>query len=238
LRKEPVPPSLFPVFRDEEELPADADLDVNIRRALERSTLLVVICSPRAVTSQYVDEEIRAFKELGRSDRILALLIDGEPDAKEPALECLPQSLRFGKARADGTIDWEAPTQPIAADARPEGRAAEGWTTAPAYEQALEDEDKLARRQIAHLTSDYEKRLELAKLKVVAGALGVDLGELTKRNQVFELAKARRRSLVSSPRGSRPSASSPSPPWRRASLPSATRGRRSGSATARSARAT
>jgi hypothetical protein len=185
-----------------------------------------------------VDEEIRAFKELGRSDRILALLIDGEPDAKEPALECLPQSLRFGKARADGTIDWEAPTQPIAADARPEGRAAEGWTTAPAYEQALEDEDKLARRQIAHLTSDYEKRLELAKLKVVAGALGVDLGELTKRNQVFELAKARRRSLVSSPRGSRPSASSPSPPWRRASLPSATRGRRSGSATARSARAT
>ncbi|RYD25866.1 MAG: hypothetical protein EOP87_23695, partial [Verrucomicrobiaceae bacterium] len=33
-RGEPVPPNLYPVFRDEEELPADADLSVNIRRAL------------------------------------------------------------------------------------------------------------------------------------------------------------------------------------------------------------
>ena len=196
LRQEPVPASLFPVFRDEEELPADADLSVNIRSALERSGLLVVLCSPRAVTSPFVDEEIRYFKELGRSDRILALLIDGEPDARDPALECLPKSLRFGKPRADGTIDWEAPTQPIAADTRPEGRAAEGWTTAAAYEQALEEEDALSRRQIAHLTRDYEKRLELAKLKVIAGALGVDLGELTKRNQSFELAKARKRARV------------------------------------------
>ena len=195
-RREPVPHSLFPVFRDEEELPADADLSVNIRRALERSGLLVVICSPRAVLSQFVDDEIRHFKELGRSDRILALLIDGEPNARDAAVECLPKSLRYGKPRGDGTIDWDARTEPIAADVRPEGQAVQGWTTAGAYEQALEEEDKLPGRQIAHLTREYERRLEQAKLKVIAGALGVDLGELTKRDQSFELAKARRRARV------------------------------------------
>src|SRR5271156_4188508 len=45
--------SLYPVFRDEEELPADADLTKNIRHALENSDLLVVLCSPRAVESRF-----------------------------------------------------------------------------------------------------------------------------------------------------------------------------------------
>src|SRR5881392_3881747 len=60
---EPIPESLYPVFRDEEELPADADLTQNIRRALENSRLLVVLCSPGAVASRFVAEEIRYFKE-------------------------------------------------------------------------------------------------------------------------------------------------------------------------------
>jgi hypothetical protein len=195
-RGETVPASLFPVFRDEEELSADADLSMNIRRALEHSGLLVVLCSPRAVASPYVDEEIRHFKELGKSDRTLALLIDGEPNAKDEALECLPHALRYGQPRPDGTVDWTVRTQPIAADARLDGKPAQGWTTAAAYENALEEEDALSRRQIHERTREYEKRLELAKLKVIAGALGVPLGELTKRNQVFELAKARRRTRI------------------------------------------
>lgn len=43
LRGEPVPASLYPVFRDEEELPADADLSANNQRALKHSALLVVL---------------------------------------------------------------------------------------------------------------------------------------------------------------------------------------------------
>ena len=135
LRGEPVPASLYPVFRDEEELPADADLSVNIRRALEHSALLVVLCSPRAVASRFVADEIRYFKELGRTDRILGLMIDGEPNASDdPAkqkaglraeMECLPQPLRYGVPGADGRVDWAVRTEPIAADVRPDeiGRA-------------------------------------------------------------------------------------------------------------------
>src|SRR5258708_22421716 len=73
-----IPASLYPVFRDEEELPADADLTRNIQQALENSGLLVVLCSPRAVESRFVADEIRYFKELGKADRILALMVDGE----------------------------------------------------------------------------------------------------------------------------------------------------------------
>jgi len=60
-RGDPIPASLYPVFRDEEELPADADLTKNIRQALENSGLLVVLCSPRAVESSFVRAEIRYF---------------------------------------------------------------------------------------------------------------------------------------------------------------------------------
>src|ERR1700730_1882275 len=78
-----IPSSLYPVFRDEEELPADADLTRKIQQALERSSLLVVICSPRAAESRFVAEEIRYFKELGNSDRIVSLMIDGEPNVSD-----------------------------------------------------------------------------------------------------------------------------------------------------------
>src|SRR5207249_4517924 len=109
-----IPASLYPVFRDEEELPADADLTRNIRQALENSELMVVLCSPRAVESRFVAEEIRYFKELGKADRILALMIDGEPNAakdlaKQTAgltaeMECLPEPLRRGVATNDGSL--------------------------------------------------------------------------------------------------------------------------------------
>ena len=204
LRGDKVPASLYPVFRDEAELPADADLSTNIRRALENSGLLVVLCSPRAVQSRFVADEIRYFKEQGRSDRMLALMLDGEPNASDDpakveifgaAAECFPEPLRFGVAgEGDPTnIDWTARTEPIAADVRPGGRCEQGWTTAAAYREQLVKEGKLTARQIGSAVAEYNERLELAKLKVIAGALGLPLGELTQRDKAFQLAKAKRR---------------------------------------------
>jgi len=198
-----IPPSLYPVFRDEEELPADADLTRNIQQALERSGLLVVICSPRAAESRFVAEEIRYFKELGNSDRILALMIDGEPNVSDDAgkqksgipsaAECLPEPLRYGVAAENGTIDWSRRTEPIAADARPAGQPEQGWTTAAAYREALLKNGKMDEREVAQKIREYDERLELAKLKVIAGALGVPLGILTARDKAMQLQKAKQR---------------------------------------------
>ena len=205
-RGEPIPSTLYPVFRDEEELPADADLTKNVQRALEKSGLLLVLCSPRAVDSRFVAEEIRYFKELGRSDRIIALMIDGEPNASDDRAkqssgigaerECLPEPLRFGVARADGSVDWSARTEPIAADARPGGQPVQGWTTAAAFRDTLERENKLSLREIKDAVHEYEQRLNLAKLKVIAGALAVPLGTLSQRDKAMQLRKAQQRARV------------------------------------------
>lgn len=201
LRGGQVPASLYPVFRDEAELPADADLANNITQALDRSDLLVVLCSPRAVQSRYVAEEIRYFKNLGRSGRVLALMIDGEPnvteDAAKPGLECLPEPLRYGAAREDGSVDWSVRVEPIAADVRPQGRPEQGWTSAALYGRELKKrQPALGSRELREAVTEYDKRLNEAVLKIVAGGLGVPFGVLTQRDQVRALAAARRRSQV------------------------------------------
>lgn len=114
-----VPRRLFPVFRDQEELPSSPDLSGAIDEALRQSRYLIVIASPYAAVSKWVDQEIARFRALGRGDRILCLIVDGEPHADlQPGkglLECFPPALR----NAD-TIE------PIAADVRPgkDGKAA------------------------------------------------------------------------------------------------------------------
>jgi tetratricopeptide (TPR) repeat protein len=116
-----VPARLGAVFRDREELPTATDLGAVINEALANSATQIVVCSPAAARSKWVNEEIKAFKRLGREDRILCLIIDGEPNASElPGREdeeCFPAALRF-KLGPDGELSDER-TEPIAADARP-----------------------------------------------------------------------------------------------------------------------
>lgn len=155
-----VPPRLFPIFRDREELPVSADLGSNINEALRESRYLIVVCSPRAAQSRWVGEEIKTFKRLGREDRILALIIDGEPNASDgkpgfvSADECFPEPLRY-RFGADGQLCSER-TEPIAADAR---------------------EGKDGRNN--------------AKLKLLAGLLGINYDELKQRDQDCRLRRAR-----------------------------------------------
>lgn len=84
----PVPEKLYPCFRDREELKAARDLRTILDNALQRSNHLVVLCSPAAARSRWVDHEIRSFSELGKSDRIHAVIAEGEPD------EVMPPALR------------------------------------------------------------------------------------------------------------------------------------------------
>jgi TIR domain-containing protein len=115
----PLPKRLFPVFRDRDELPGASDLGGKIQEALTTSRSLVVICSPQSAVSKWVNEEVKTYKRLGRSDRVLCLMIDGEPNAAPDSglLECFPRAVRF-QVDAHGEI-IEEPAEPIAADARP-----------------------------------------------------------------------------------------------------------------------
>ncbi len=135
------PKRFHPVFRDRDELPASADLGAVIKKALDASHYLIVICSRNAAQSHWVNKEIETFLALGRRDHILAIIVDGEPNTGD-ARECFPPALRR--------------FEPIAADARPVG---DGKTN--------------------------------AKLKLLAGMLGVNFDSLKRRD-----ALRRRRLLV------------------------------------------
>lgn len=116
-----VPKRLTPIFRDREELATATDLGTVISEALRQSACQIVICSPQSAKSKWVNEEIIAFKRLGREERIFCLIVGGEPNASDnPAIadqECFPPALRF-KLDAEGNLGTTR-TEPIAADARP-----------------------------------------------------------------------------------------------------------------------
>ncbi|MFC4525555.1 TIR domain-containing protein [Dyella halodurans] len=115
-----IPKRLAPVFRDRDELASANDLGRKVNEALGESESLIVICSPRSAASRWVNEEVLAFKRLGRSERIFCLIVDGEPNASEwPGREneeCFVPALRF-RLGADDALSQEH-TEPIAADAR------------------------------------------------------------------------------------------------------------------------
>ena len=81
-----LPRRLGKVFRDREELSTGQNLGDHLTAALDKSENLVVICSPNAVNSQWVSQEIEYFKALGRGDRIFGLLVDGGGEALPPPL--------------------------------------------------------------------------------------------------------------------------------------------------------
>jgi hypothetical protein len=115
------PRRLYPIFRDDDELPTSADLGAQIRTALSESEYLIVLCSPAAATSRWVAEEILTFKRLGGENRILAVILDGEPHASRTAAgaarECFPEPLRYTVGE-DGALT-DTLVEPIAADLRP-----------------------------------------------------------------------------------------------------------------------
>jgi hypothetical protein len=112
-----VPKTLRPIFRDREEFSAGHSLTEQTLAALQVSQFLIVICSPNAARSRYVNDEIRCFKALGRAAYVINVIVAGEPG--DPQRECFPPAVRF-KVGADGGITEEY-EHPIAADARPQG---------------------------------------------------------------------------------------------------------------------
>jgi tetratricopeptide (TPR) repeat protein len=122
-------PRLVPIFRDREELATSDSLSDTITRALSASKHLIVVCSPAAAASRWVDAEIRQFRALRPDGSVLCLLTD------EPAVSFPPAILEAVAA------------EPLAADLREHADGRDG-----------------------------------AKLKLIAGLLGIGLDELKRRD--------------------------------------------------------
>lgn len=155
----PIPERAYPVFRDKNELPTSGDLNQSIIEALDDSLYLIVICSLRSQKSIYVNEEIKYFKQIGRANRVLALIINGEPNASDKGnedQECFPEALKY-EINQNGKINIDERKEPIAADIR--------------------IPDSTLEIRLDNI-GQYEKLLSLELMRITAGVIGVGLSQL------------------------------------------------------------
>lgn len=141
-----IPNRICPVFRDRADLSSATDLKDTVKEALAESENLIVLCSPDAAASHWVNEEIRQFALLGHADRVFCIIVGGELAADGSVSDCFPDAL--------AEIGLQ---EPLAADVR-------SW-------------------------ADGKNN---AKLKLIAGLLGVRLDELLRR----DLRRRRKRQVI------------------------------------------
>jgi tetratricopeptide (TPR) repeat protein len=118
-----VPKRLTPLFRDRSDANAAGDLGAALDAALANSDALVLLCSPVAARSKWVNREIRKFKALGRGSRIFPVILSGTPRRYDPERApdgAFPPAL-FQRVDAAGVVVEGEDPDPLAADIRPEG---------------------------------------------------------------------------------------------------------------------
>lgn len=109
----PVPKSLRPIFRDREEFTGGHSLTEATIAALGASAALIVLCSPAAAASQYVNEEIRLFCHRHPDRPLIPVVVEGTPP------DIFPEALRY-EIDADGSISNREKTI-LGPDLREEG---------------------------------------------------------------------------------------------------------------------
>ena len=110
------------VFRDTDELPITNNLEDPIIKALKASEYLIVICSPRIKESVWCKKEIETFIKFHGREKILAVLIEGEPQDAFPDELCYVQET---VSNPDGSRETRVKEiEPLAADIRGTDRKA------------------------------------------------------------------------------------------------------------------
>ncbi|MDR0433752.1 MAG: toll/interleukin-1 receptor domain-containing protein, partial [Gracilibacteraceae bacterium] len=142
------------VFRDREELPTSSNLSDSINEALENSAFLLLICSRRTCESQWVMREVERFGELRGKDRIITLLIEGEPD------EAFPPGLREREIGGEKIF-----VEPLAADIR-----AASW--ADSLKLLKEEKLRLLAPILGCAFDDLRRRHRRRRIQRAAAALG------------------------------------------------------------------
>jgi len=88
-----VPARIRPVFRDRDELSSASNLGDTVKQALQDAENMIVVCSPAAAASFWVNEEIRYFASLGRQKQIFCVIVDGQPPGPGVSSTCFPEAL-------------------------------------------------------------------------------------------------------------------------------------------------
>lgn len=88
-----LPKKIRPIFWYKQDL-SGTKLKKALNNELSSSKYLIVICSPNSAKADWVNDEVIAFIEQGKGDRIIPFIVAGTPHAKNPDEECFPPELR------------------------------------------------------------------------------------------------------------------------------------------------
>ncbi len=84
------------IFRDEEDF-TGTDYHKAVNKHIQESRKLILICSPAARASRYVNDEVRIFAEANGSDNIIPILLSGIPNneasSEQEAEKAFPEAL-------------------------------------------------------------------------------------------------------------------------------------------------
>ncbi len=149
------------VFRDQDELPLSVDLGDDIHHALENSEWLICVCSPRYLQSRWCMEELDYFISLGRRDRILTILAEGEP------ADSFPEQLRFREE--DGR---RVEVEPLAADVR-------GATVEESLKKLKEEKLRILAPMLGVNFDDLKQRARQRRTRIAAGVLAAAVALLS-----------------------------------------------------------
>jgi hypothetical protein len=89
-----IPKRVKPLYCYLNDMHAGEELMMELKSRMERSRYLIVVCSPQAAKSAYVNSGIDYFVSLGRRDSIIPVIVEGVPYSDDPATECFPEALR------------------------------------------------------------------------------------------------------------------------------------------------
>lgn len=85
-----------PVFRDKRDLEVgESSFTEDVKKALEESRFIIVICSPNSAQSVWVDNEVKCFLSTHDNDlsRVVPVVLAGNPGSGDPKTECLSTCL-------------------------------------------------------------------------------------------------------------------------------------------------
>ena len=188
------------IFRDETDLSASPSLWGVIQEALDSSRFFILLASPKAANSKWVDQEVRRWLEIKPADKILLVVTDGE--------------FRWSDARHDFDLDISTaippalfgafPEEPLLLDLRnvklgrhrnPKAQDAIATLAAPIHGKSKQDllalEVQLIRRRLV-ITS-----LALASIAVLATGFSWQFVEATRMSTEAErqAAEAKKQSV-------------------------------------------
>ena len=171
---------ITPVFLDRDETRATGSISGALTAALNASEFLIVVCSPAAARSRWVNEEVAHFKRSGRANNVLCVLAGG--DAADPT-HTFPRACLF-EFDAAGELDTSAPVEPLAADLRRTGDGRNRAMLKLASTMLDVRFDDLVRREAAR----RQRRLAGVALASTVGmvlATGLAIFALEQRNEAL-----------------------------------------------------